>query len=331
MTALPLLQLAPVPPSSVEDGKGGGVRVLVVAVLATCGLLVSGLPRSLHGTGIALVVGLVVLDLVLVGATRGLAFARARSLDERQIAVRNLAYRRGFRLLGPALVVAVAIWVVGSSIAGSGFLPGLPFVQVDGGVSGRFIVGVLELVAMMPTLVIAWVEPGPAAGRLARLAAPAMAGSTTILVWLLTLALAPVQQAAPNGDLLLVGASWPGGTCHHFVGGRIIGAGFGATLGTHVEVCWDGRRAFVVGTPGGPGTGQLFAPEGEPTLTACGADSRGDFAIVSGATCTSRTSADGTLHYSFRARVSPLPFEIGAREVTMNLVVTRQGRVLEAF
>ncbi|MBO0683573.1 MAG: hypothetical protein J2P45_10485 [Candidatus Dormibacteraeota bacterium] len=302
-------------------------------MLAVCAFLVSGLPRSLHGTGIVLVVALAVLDLVLVRATGGLAFAAGSALDEREIAVRNLAYRRGFRLLGAALVLAVAIWWVGNIVAFAITYPG-PSSQVDSGVSGRFVVAILELVAMMPTLVIAWMEPALAVGRWASLGPPALAGSATVVVWLLTLALAPVQVASPslNGGAGGVALTSRVGPCHQFVGGRIVGAGFGATVGTHVVVCWDGRRTYVVGAPGGSGTGQLVSsPMGEPTLTACGADSSGDFAVVSGPTCTTRISADGTLHYTFRARVSPLPFEMGAREVTMNLVVTRQGRVLEAF
>ncbi|MBO0686858.1 MAG: hypothetical protein J2P45_27235, partial [Candidatus Dormibacteraeota bacterium] len=262
------------------------------------------------------------------------AFARGSSLDEREIAVRNLAYRRGFRLLGAALVLSVAIWWVGNIVAFSITYPG-SFSRVESGVSGRFVVGILELVAMMPTLVIAWVEPGPTLGRRASLGPPALAGSATVLVWLLTLALAPVQVASPSlngGAGGVVGLTSRAGRCHQFVGGRVIGAGFGATVGTHVEVCWDGRRTSVVGAPGRLGTGQLVSsPTGERSLSACGADSSGDFAIVSGATCTTRIGADGTLHYSFHALVSALPFEIGAREVSMNLVVTRQGRVLQAL
>ena len=58
-------------------------RALVLAALAVTAFLVSSLPASLHGTGIVPVLALAVLDVALVQATGGLAFARARSLDER--------------------------------------------------------------------------------------------------------------------------------------------------------------------------------------------------------------------------------------------------------
>lgn len=298
-------------------------RALVVAVLLICGFLVCGFPESLHGTGIVLVVGLVVIDVALIRATGGLAFARRRSLDERQTALRDLAHRRGFRLLGPAFLVGLLLWFPGSALAA---WHTLSFPQVDRGISGRLILGVLELVAMMPTLVIAWMEPvAPGTGRRGTFATPAVAASGALVAWLLIVAAAPVQRAAPNA--VLVGLTASGATCRHFIAGRTVGAAFGATVGTHVEVCWNGSQAFVVGD-GSPAPGGLAQLRGDPDLTACGADSWGDFAFVTGPTCTARTSADGTLHYTFRAGVSPLPFRWGARQVAMTLVVTRSGRVL---
>jgi len=307
-------------------------RAFVLATLAVCAFLVSGFPVSLHGAGIAPVLVLAVLDLALIRATRGLAFARARSLDERQSALRDLAYRRGFRLLGLAMVITLAAAYVGAYlrvllvIRSNGMLS-----QVDSGIGGRFLVGVLELLVMMPTMVIAWMEPDPpgdtpevTARPAALLAVPAIAAA-----WLLVVAWAPAQRAAPSPNMSVVGG-WPGSACRHFAGGRIVGAEFGATVGMRVHVCWNGRRAFVVGDPSVPAPGAAqIDPLANPLLTACGADNSDDFAVVSDTTCAAATDLNGTLHYAVHGRVSPLPFSIGEREVGMSLVVTRDGRVLE--
>lgn len=324
MNAQPPDQIPFDPSDSDEPGvRHRDRRALVVALLVICGVL-CGFPGSLQGTGIVLVVGLVVIDVALIRATGGLAFRGERSLDERQTALRNLAHRLGFRLLGLALVLAFVMWVPGSAIAA--WNAGLPL-QVDSGVSGRFIVSVLELVAMMPTMVIAWMEPGvpPAARRRSTFAVPAVAASVTVLAWVLLLVLVPAQNVPANGNTVDLISS--GATCRHFAAGRMIGAGLGATVGTHVEVCWNGRQAFVVGG-GSRAVGHLGRLSGDRDLSACGADSWGDFALVSGLTCTTRITSDGTLHYAFQALVSPLPFTIGARQVSMSLVVTRSGRVL---
>jgi hypothetical protein len=86
----------------------------------------------------------------------------------------------------------------------------------------------------------------------------------------------------------------------------------------------------VTGDPSVPPPGAAeINPFGDRTLTACGADNVEDFAVVSGTRCAVTTGTDGTLRYTVRARVLPLPFGIGARDVSMRLVVTPAGRVLE--
>jgi hypothetical protein len=321
-------------------------RVLVLAVLAVGGFLLSGFPGSLHGAGIGFVLVLAALDVGLLRASGGLAFARGRSLDERQTKLRDVAYRRGFRLLGLAMVIGLVVVLAGFylrlwlMIVTQGRLGSLPG-QVDGGTDGRLVVAFLELLLMMPTFVIAWMEPAPAGadpsdasprparGRRSLSAAVLVLAAITGL-WLIWVALAPVQAAGPARGMVVGGGSWPGATCRHFAAGRMIGAVFGATVGTHAEVCWDGRRAFVIGDPKSPPPGPpQMNPVGDPGLTVCGADDMDDFAVVSGVTCSARTDRDGTLHYDLRARVSPLPLSIAAREVRMSLVVTRDGRILE--
>jgi hypothetical protein len=98
----------------------------------------------------------------------------------------------------------------------------------------------------------------------------------------------------------------------------VVGAGFGGIVGLR--------------SPPPPGVipAELAGMPPIPDLTACGADNQDDFATVSGTRCTAITDPAGTLHYTVHARVAPLPFGIAARDVALTLVVTRDGRVLEA-
>jgi hypothetical protein len=283
-------------------------RVAVLAVLAVCALLVSPLP--LLGLGLVAAPALAALDAVLLAATGGLAFARAGSLDERQAALRDLAYRRGFRLLGLGIVAAVMAWVVSSYVLVVLVGPSGGLTEVDSGISGRLLVAIAELIVMLPSLVIAW-SPREVRGPGGKLV-PAFAVPALAVGWLLALAWAPAQPAAVAHDFSV---STSESTCAHFVAGRIVGGGFGATVGMRVEVCWNGKTAALL-------------PEPDRFFTACGADNVEDFAVVSGTTCTTTVDARGTLHYTVHGHVEPLPFSMGARDVSMELAVARDGRVL---
>jgi hypothetical protein len=293
----------------------------VLAVLAVCALLVSPVP--LRGLGAVLLLVLAVLDVVLVAATGGLAFARAASLDERQVALRDLAYRRGFRLLGLGIVLAVIASFAGAYVVTVRSAGGA-LSQVDSGFSGRVLVAISELVVMLPTLVVAWNDRsgGGAPSRAALLAVPAVAG-----LWLAAVGWTPAQAAGASRNFG-ISASAMGSTCGHVVGGRIVGGGFGATVGMRVEVCWNGRTAFVIGDPAIALPAGVMADPDDRFLTACGADNVDDFATVTGTTCTAAVDPDGTLHYTVRAHVAPWWLPIGGRDVVMQLVVTRDGRVL---
>ena len=326
-------------------------RTAVALVVATTALLGSLLPTSYHGFAILAVLLLIGLDVVLIQATAGLAFTRRRALDERERALRDLAYRRGFRLLGLAMVLEVVVLIATDILAfylGGGALAGLGLNAVDNGITGRALVALLELLVMMPTMVIAWVDGdrdedevlhAARRGWLAWLTLPAVA-----LAWLILVAVGPEQVAAASRNSSL--HSLQGASCSHFAGGRIVGAQFGATVGMRVEVCWNGRDAFVVGDPSIPlpqsAIDGIEAPvppseraslptdlnPAQPDITACGSDNLDDFATVSVTRCAGVIDDAGTLHYSVRARVAG-PFGIGQRDVTLTLVVDRNGRVLE--
>jgi hypothetical protein len=323
-------------------------RVAVLVTLLATALLGSSIPPSFHGFGILLVLCLVVVDLLIVRATAGLAFTRRRTLDERESALRDHAYRRGFRLLGVALAVEVLILIATdylsfalSNLSQNGSFSGST--QLNNVVTGRGLAAILELLVMLPTLMIAWSDPdhveprGSEPGRRAPLlwlSVPALAAA-----WLLVVSSVPEQATAASTNSSSFGLA--GATCAQFSAGRIVGSQFGATVGLRVGVCWNGTTAFVTNDPSIPlppsALAAMGVPSGTPaniinptdlSITACGADNLDDFATVSGTTCRGLTDAAGTLKYTVRAHVSALPGSIGQRDVTMTLVVDRNGRVL---
>jgi hypothetical protein len=331
-----------------------GRRALVLAIGAVTALLASALP--LHGFGIAMVVGLAGLDILLLQATAWLAFHRASGLDERQIILRDLAYRRGFRWIGLAMVLFYVLWL-GSDIAvtvvsatTSQFsIPA--FSAVNTGIPGRIVIAMAELLLMLPTCVIAWREDGGgdtdgvADGterdrRRAWVAWLVLPG--IIAAWFAAVVWLPLQSA-PHGSFSSSGGGPSGTTCQTYAGGVMVGAEFGASVGLRANVCWDGSVAYVSGNPSLPLPASVvhdysvpeFTPSAsdinpaQPMLSGCGLDNLSDFAAVGQTTCTERIDANGTLHYAVTARVSPLPFGIASREVSVDLVVTRTGRVLE--
>jgi hypothetical protein len=319
-------------------------RGLVVSAVAITAIVASAFPPSLHGFGPVAVFALIVVDLALVASVEAVPFARGVSLDERERALRDRAYRLGFRLLGLAFAVLVVLWIIGSILSAEVVGAGSSG-ELDAGISGRLLVAVIELLTMMPTFVLAWGHVD-VAGRgqvredsrrlpwMAWLVIPAM-----ILAWILDVVLVPAQAAVAS-TLSVSSTSLQGASCAHFVGGRVIGAEFGATVGLRVEACWNGVDAFVFGDPSFPLPSSALARLGEPgspmppqyadpaipSLTECGGDDNDDFAAVS-VVCTATIDPAGTLHYTERAHVTPLPFSLGQRNVTLTLVVTKDGTV----
>ena len=335
-------------------------RRLVVLTLALSVFLAVDLPASLHGFGVVPVLVLVGLDVVLLNSTDGLAFARSRSLDERQRALRDRAYRLGFRLLGLAFVLLLVASILVAALEAfvAQDATGPVTAQLDSGLSGRMLVAIVELLVMMPTLVIAWVAPDPVDEEAAELPSAStrrrrnaraiwLSLPVVAATWICVAAVTPVQTAVAATNFS-VGFEMSGATCRHVVAGRIVGAEFGATVGLRAEVCWNHTDAFVVGDPafplptsavaglGPPGVSPPPAasmdPSGfnraDPSLTECGGDSSDDFAALSSLRCSATIDSAGTLHYGVHAHVSVLPFSIGARDITMSLVVDRDGRIL---
>ena len=331
-----------------------GRRSLVVAAWTLIALLASALP--LHGFGILVVMALAGLDILLLQATGWLAFRRGSRLDERQRRLRDFAYRRGFRWIGLAIVLLYVLWLASdiavtviSATTSQFSIPA--FSAVNTGTPGRIVIALAEVLLMLPTCVIAWREDGGgdtdgvADGTerdrrrtwVAWLVLPGIAAAWfAAVVWL------PLQSA-PHGSFSSSGGGPSGTTCQTYAGGVMAGAEFGASVGLRANVCWDGSVAYVSGNPSLPLPASVirdygvpeFTPSAseinpaQPMLSGCGLDNLSDFAAVGQTTCTERIDASGTMYYTVSARVSPLPFGIASREVSVALVVTRTGKVLE--
>lgn len=321
--------------------------------MLTTAVIGSLLPYSLHGFGILVVLLLAGLDVLLIDATEALAFAWRRPLDERERTLRDLAYRRGFRLLGLAAILEIILVIatgILSAVVGPSSVGGLTTTAISNGITGRALVVVVQLLVMTPTMVIAWsdldhdIDEASRRSRPRRLAWFAL--PALIAGWAALLTLGPEQTVPASSNVTFVSSQ--GATCNHFARGRLVDAEFGATVGMRAEVRWNGHDAWVIGDPRIPlprsaidgmlaamppeeraaaPAPRMFNPD-DPDLSGCGLDNSDDFATVSSTTCTGVIDIAGTLHYSVHAVVSG-PAGVGRRDVTLTLVVDRNGHVLQ--
>lgn len=292
-------------------------------------ILAAPFPPSLDGTGIVVALALVALDVVLGRSTGWLAFARTSGLDERQAADRDSAYRLAFRLVSAGVLLMVALSIAGAFAVHPQINQAVA--QVTEGFSARRLAALLELLFIVPTAVIAWFVPDisdqpmgsqrPFQGWAAALSVPLLA-----IAWFAGVAALPVRSITVSGvpDHFVTDA-----TCNHFAAKKQVGSIFGGTLRLQAEVCWNGQEAFVFGDP------HLISPARLPSimpaltdLTNCSLlDADTDFAMVS-QTCDQEVDNNGTMRLTARGRVSPLPGGVGARAVEIQLVVTRDGKVV---
>ena len=319
---------------------GRGLVVLAVLIWA---VLASTYPRQLHGTGMLLTLLMVAVDVVLGVMTGWLAFRRTDDLDERQGALRDHAYRLAFRLVGVGVLLMVALVFAGYVFPTPESSPSPT--DLPNGLTARQLVAFLELLVIVPTAVIAWVEPVSAdelseRWRVGRNWTPAFAIPAIAAAWLLAVAALPAQlitsMQVPDSGFSLSGSS-----CGRFLAKDDVGSALGGSVRLHAEVCWDGHNAFVFGDPSlhTPMTvvptpvaaDQLPTPLAMPSLpdlTGCttrNADT--DFVAVSEG-CTEKVDANGTMRLTLHGRVFPLPGGLLARDVQIQLVVTRDGRVV---
>ena len=127
--------------------------LLTLAALATVGWI-DALQNGWRGHGslwIAILAAVLVEQAVLDKATRGLFRLPVQELDERQRAVRDLGYRYGFRIVAGA---ATALLAAGLYLPTDRLLTDtnrLDWIAIA--------VAVVYLLWMVPTMVVAWLEP----------------------------------------------------------------------------------------------------------------------------------------------------------------------------
>lgn len=131
------------------------IYLLTLAALATVGwidALRGGQREGLTGSlWLAFFVAVLVEQAVLDKATRGLYRLRVGELDERQRAVRDLGYRYGFRIVAGAAtaLLATALYLPTDRLLAE--TNRLEWITIA--------VAIVYLLWMVPTMVVAWIEP----------------------------------------------------------------------------------------------------------------------------------------------------------------------------
>lgn len=305
-------------------------RTCVVLVALLWLVLASQLPYSLNGAGVVVLLALVALD-VLLGVTTGwLAFAPTPRLDERQAALRDRAYRIGFRLVGAGVLIMFLLYIAGNIVQAIMASGQLRF-PTDG-FGARTALAIVELFLIAPTAVVAWLLPpeNESTDRRPARWLPLVAVPAVALVWLIAVLAAPVQSTTvatiPDNGFAMSDA-----TCGHFSAVDRVAYGFGGGARLEAEVCWNRQQAFPVGDnslphPASRPAGEFARPF--PGLTSCAPRAMDtDFGTVS-EHCSFQIDAAGTFHLMLRGRVSPLPGGFLARDVEIQLVVPPDGSVV---
>ena len=294
------------------------LAVACVALVATPSPTTPTTPAGSSGLFVLFLL-LIVLNVALGRATQRIATAPDATVDERQEALRNRAHRIAYGIFaigvgGTALIADIASaqsrsWL-GTSLGGGGFI------------------AFLELLFVLPAMVLAFLEPGRisqdsadgAAGTnpsaRARLAA-GLLGLTLALPFVLSLGVlvVPLQGSSSSGAPLdAIGApSTPSSSthCREFFAVRTAGVAVTAEIFLHTEVCWDGHTASEAYG--------MNASDCMPIATV--------LAVVTTTLCERATRPDGTLSFTYRSQVSSVLLPFLHRDVTMQLVVDRNGGV----
>lgn len=286
-------------------------RVLVSAIVVALAVLtVSSSGQSTQAAGLILQI-LLALGFVLLGrATQRVASAPDAEVDERQEMLRNRAHRLAYGAFALALGGTVLISYVASAESRAWLAGALR----GGGPSSTFFF----LLFFLPAMVLAWLEPDRLSGSdvpalattgRARLATSMIAIALCAPVVLsLALAVAPVRtertvRSEPNEANM---------HCTFFDARTRVGLGFGAVIPHSAVACWDGTKAFE----------SWGLNQSDCMIYSA------ELMTVETLQCTRTTDADGTLHFVNRSRVRSgiLPFI--TRDVAMELVLTRDGRVV---
>jgi hypothetical protein len=310
-------------------GRRAVRRALVVAIAADCVGLVGTPPPSpqLGSTTLLLLIFLVLLNIALGNATQRTATAPAGWIDERQEELRNRAHRLAY----PVFAAVVGAFLL-ADIAST---PSREWAEHALGIGGFFVF--LELLFVLPAMVLAFIEatpPPPESDVPARsrpvnvqarfavalvalvLALPLLGSAAVVLLpvrtssHMSTLQPGPVLSGTPTSPSPPTPQVIPL-TCRTFNAEVEAGWGVDAELPVSAQACWDGHSA----------TEEYGMNQGDCMMGG------GLLVAVTTEQCTRTTGADGTLTFTWRVTLSPdlLPFL--SREVTLQVVIDKNGRV----
>ena len=285
-------------------GRRAVRRGLVAALLANCAALIAQSP----GTFPFVVALLVLLNVALGWATLRMAAAPDTVVDERQESLRNRSHRIAYW----AFAVLVGGTILVAQVAGPSSRSWVSGALANGGA----IIVFFELLFVLPAMVMAWLEPdhlapeavAPLGGR-ARLAL-GMLGLAIAMPALMSVGLVvlPVRTAGTVRQF----DTAPTRHCVELMGSSRVGVGVEAEIPVHATACGDGRTASA-----GWGLNQSDCLIAGGTLATVRADR-----------CSRTIDPDGTLRFTYGAMVRPTLLPFLGREVTMRVVVDRDGRVV---
>jgi hypothetical protein len=250
---------------------------------------------------------LVLLDVALGRATQRRATAPDHAVDEREEGVRNRAHRLAYLIVAAGLA---GLLLVGStaSAATRAWLAGALG-------SGGFLV-LFQALLVLPAMTLAWIEPdriereeGAAPDRDARAPlALAMLGVTIVVPFVLSLAplLLPVRTTSS--------VTPRPGRCVELAADATVGMEIEAHVPIHAVACWDGTGAHQAWGLNPSDCGPRLGVLTDATTTQC----------------TRTTGPDGTLRFTYAASVRPVLLPVVHRDVTMRVILDRNGR-LERF
>lgn len=319
--ALLLATIAVVRSVPVEPGAWLGLRVvrrvLVLLIsLITIDLLTSG--SSYQATDFPLLFALALADLALGRATRRIASAEVRDLDERQESLRNRAHRIAYTILAGSVVLVLVIADLATPESHR---------WLADAIHGNAAISFLQLLLFLPAMVIAWIEPDRIsdedAPRLRRSLRAWLAYALVALCIVVPVVLSVALLIAPVRTSAFTVANpvdFGGGSrdCGNdqglfFEARKQAGWGFAATIPITAVACWNGTRAYPLWG--------VYGSDCHPYASEALVDST--------VACQQRTSSNGTLTFTYQTRLRPAILPFISRDVAVTLSLTKDGKVVQ--
>jgi hypothetical protein len=317
---LVLATIAVVRSVPVEPGAWLGLRVVRRALVVLISLITVDfltLGSSYQAAEIPLLFAMALADFALGRATRRIASAEARDLDERQESLRNRAHRIAYGILAASVGLVLVVADVATPESHRWLAE-----AIHGGAAISF----LQLLLFLPAMVIAWIEPDRIsdedAPRFRRSVRARLAYGMVALcivapvVLSVALLIAPIRISAFTvaNPVEFAGVSACGNDHgRYFEASKRVGWGFGASLPISAVACWNGTRAYPLWG--------MYGSDCHARVTEAVVDST--------IACQQRTAPDGSLTFTYRTRLTAAILPFISRDVVMTLSLTKDGKVVQ--